>query len=71
MVGTVPIVKKHDYYDNLLFQYPKIPIIVVDSWEELPALIETLTQEKYNSICTTADICMGETHYWIDKLNCL
>jgi hypothetical protein len=69
MVGTVPIVKKHDYYDNLLFQYPKIPIIVVDSWEELPALIETLTQEKYNSICTTADICMGETDYWINKIH--
>jgi hypothetical protein len=68
MVGAVPIVKKHDYFDNLLFQYPNIPIIVVNSWEELPALIESLTQEKYNSICTTADICMAETEHWVKKI---
>lgn len=68
MVGAVPIVKKHDYFDNLLFQYPNIPIIVINSWEELPLLIESLTQEKYNSICATADISMAETDYWIKEL---
>jgi len=68
MVGTVPIVKKHDYFDNLLFQYPRIPMIVVDSWEQLPMLVESLTQEKYNSICNTADISMIETEYWVNKI---
>lgn len=71
MVGTVPIVKKHDYFDNLLFQYPRIPMIVVDSWEQLPTLIESLTQEKYNSICNTADISMIETEYWVKKITAL
>ena len=68
MVGTIPIVKSHDYIDNLLFQYPKLPIIVVKSWEELPELIETLTQERYNELWDASDISSGLHDYWIDKI---
>ena len=68
MVGTIPIVKAHDFYDNLLFQYPKLPIIVVKSWEELPELIETLTQTRYNELWETADVSSGLYSYWIDKI---
>jgi hypothetical protein len=71
MVGTIPIVKSHDFYDNLLFQYPKLPIIVVKSWEELPIIIESFTQERYNELWNKADISSGLYNYWVDKLNCL
>jgi len=71
MVGTIPIVKSHDFYDNLLFQYPKLPIIVVKSWEELPTIIESFTQERYNELWNKADISSGLYNYWVDKLNCL
>ena len=68
MVGTVPIVKSHDYFDNLLFQYPKLPIIQVKSWEHLPNIIESLTQERYNDLWDSADISSGLHEYWIKKL---
>jgi hypothetical protein len=71
MVGTIPIVKSHDFYDNLLFQYPKLPIIVVKSWEELPTIIESFTQERYNELWNKADVSSGLYNYWVDKLNCL
>jgi hypothetical protein len=68
MVGTIPIVKSHDFYDNLLFQYPKLPIIVVKSWEELPIIIESLTQERYNELWDSADVSAGLYDYWINKI---
>jgi hypothetical protein len=68
MVGTVPIVKSHDYIDNLLFQYPKLPIIVVKSWEELPSLIDTFTQEHYNELWDKADVSAGLHEYWTNKI---
>jgi hypothetical protein len=71
MVGTIPIVKSHDFYDNLLFQYPKLPIILVKSWEELPSLIETFTQEKDNELWNKADVSAGLQNYWLEKLDCL
>lgn len=68
MVGTIPIVKSHDYYDNLLFQYPKLPIIQVKSWEQLPNIIESLTQERYNELWDSGDVSSGLYDYWIKKL---
>jgi len=68
MVGTIPIVKSHDFYDNLLFQYPKLPIIQVKSWEQLPMLIESLSQERYNDLWNSADVSTGLYDYWIDKI---
>jgi hypothetical protein len=68
MVGTVPIVKSHDFYDNLLFQYPKLPIIVVKSWEELPSIIDSLSQERYNKLWDSADVSSGLYEYWINKI---
>jgi hypothetical protein len=68
MVGTIPIVKKHDFFDNLLFQYPQLPIIIVDSWNNLPKLIESLTVEEYNVLWDKADISVIENDYWISKV---
>ena len=68
IVGTIPIVKKHDFFDNLLFQYPKLPIIMIDSWNDLPQLVETLTVEKYNLLWDKADISVIENKYWISKV---
>lgn len=68
MVGTIPIVKSHDFYDNLLFQYPKLPIIQVKSWEQLPMLIESLSQERYNELWNSADVSAGLYDYWINKI---
>jgi hypothetical protein len=68
MVGCIPIVKKHDFFDNLLFHYPKLPIIVVDSWKDLPVLLKTLTQEKYNELWESADISVLDNEYWIRML---
>ena len=68
MVGTVPIVKSHNFYDNLLFQYPNLPIIVVKSWEELPSIIDSLSQERYNKLWDSADVSSGLYEYWINKI---
>lgn len=68
MVGTVPIVKSHDYFDNLRFQYPKLPFITVKSWEELPFIIDSLTQEKYNELWDSSDISVALQEYWVKKV---
>jgi len=68
MVGTIPIVKSHDYFDNLLFQYPKLPVIQVKSWEQLQTVVDSLTQERYNELWDSADVSAGLHEYWINKL---
>ena len=67
MVGTIPIVKSHDYFDNLLFQYPNLPIIVVKNWMELPQLIESLNVERYNELFNKANLDIILSKFWEDK----
>jgi hypothetical protein len=64
MVKAIPIVLAHDFYDNLLFQYPNIPIIVLKSWDELETL--DLSVDKYNSLWNDVDIVLES--YWINKI---
>lgn len=68
MVKTIPIVREHTFYDALKDYYPKLPYIKVNSWDELPALVETLTVEKYDEMMKDFDIeCLKES-YWIDQI---
>jgi hypothetical protein len=67
MVGTIPIIKSHDYFDNLLFQYPNLPVVVVRSWEQLPLLIDSLSQEKYNELFQNANIDVIMSEFWEKK----
>lgn len=69
MVRTIPIVKEHTFYAALKDYYPKLPYIKVSSWDELPALVETLTIEKYNEMMKDFDIeCLKES-FWLDQIN--
>jgi hypothetical protein len=68
MVGTIPIIKSHDYFDNLLYQYPNLPVVVVKSWQQLPMLIDTLTQDKYNELINKGNIDIIYTNYWVNKI---
>ena len=67
MVGTVPIIKSHDYFDNLLYQYPTLPVIVVKSWLELPQLITTLSVERYNELFNKANLDIIYSKFWETK----
>jgi len=66
---TIPIVLNHPFSRNLLRQHPKLPLIVIDSWTELPALIETLSQEMYNKLYDSSECDMVYADYWLNKLD--
>ena len=68
MVGTIPVIKSHDYFDNLLHQYPNLPVVVVKSWQQLPMLIDSLSQEKYNELFQNANLEVATTEYWVNKI---
>lgn len=68
MLKTIPIVRKHTFYEALRDYYPKLPFIEIESWDELPALVESLTFEKYETMIKDFDIeCLKES-YWIDQI---
>jgi hypothetical protein len=65
---TIPIVINHPFTRNLLRQHPNLPLIVIDSWTELPPLIETLSQEMYNKLYDSSDCDIVYADYWLNKL---
>lgn len=68
MVGTIPVVKDHPYYDNLLLQYPNIPMIRLKTWDELITVLPTLTPELHEKMFKESNIeCLTED-YWLNKL---
>jgi hypothetical protein len=68
MLKTIPIVKEHTYYDALKDYYPKLPYIKVSSWDDLPAVVESLTIEKYNEMMKDFDIdCLKES-FWLNQI---
>lgn len=71
MLKTIPIVKEHTFYDALKYYYPKLPYIKVNSWDDLPALVESLTIEKYNEMMKDFDIEFLKESFWINQLNML
>ena len=69
MVKTVPIVKKNVFYENLIAHYPTIPMIMVDDWNELEQLLETLDLERYNKLFDGVDLTYIESEYWLNKIH--
>lgn len=66
--ASIPIVKKHPFYDTLLFHYPNIPMIVIDEWKDLPRCIENLSIEKYNELWKDTSLQMLTHTYWNSKI---
>lgn len=52
MVGAIPIVKDHPFYETLHEQYPSIPMIRIQSWDDLPSILPQLTKEKWEGLHT-------------------
>lgn len=71
MVGAIPVVKDHEYYDNLLLQYPDIPIIRLKSWDELITLLPTLTPKLHEKMFKEANIGCLEEDYWLSKIRAI
>jgi hypothetical protein len=69
MVKTIPIVENIEYYQNLKERYPNLPFIILDTWEELINLKDSLTEEKYNEMMEHADRNVIIEDYWLEKLN--
>ena len=68
MVKTIPIVKKNVFYENLITHYPSIPMIMLDDWNELEQLLETLDVERYNKLFDGVDLTYIESEYWFKLL---
>ena len=64
MVKAILIVLAHDFYENLKFQYNDIPMIILNSWDELESL--DLSVDKYNSLWNDVDIILES--YWVGKI---
>ena len=68
MVGAIPVVKNHPFFENLLYYYPGIPMIRLNEWDDLLPLLPTLTQEKYDSLMKSANLEAITEQYWINKI---
>lgn len=66
--GAVPIVLSHDFYSSLFYQYPEIPVIIIDSLADLELLIPKLTIQYYNECMEKANLDILWEDYWVAKL---
>lgn len=69
--GAIPIVKQNIFYKELRRQYPKLPFLYIDEWNDLEGFISTLTPELYRSLWKDADIFPCWMDYWVQKFNAL
>ena len=60
MVGSVPIVKDHVFYDTLQDFFPDLPMIRLKSWEDLLGL--ELQEVEF------PDLPYMKNKFWIEKL---
>lgn len=65
MMGTIPIVKEHPFYEVLRMNYPTLPFVVVKDWKDLFDLIPRINQEWYEAIWKEADLSCLEFESWI------
>lgn len=70
-LGCIPIVKDDPFYDVLIRHYPGLPMIRVKSWEDLPNLVDGLTEELYEDMVDKADISCAWASYWLPKIESL
>ena len=68
LVGAIPIVKHHFFYECLQREYPHIPMIIIDTWEDLPKCVESLSIEKYDKMMSSANLDVLFPSYWEMKL---
>lgn len=64
MVKAIPVVLAHDYYENLRFQYNKLPFIVLNSWDQLETY--NFSIELYNFLWSDSTIIYE--NYWTKNL---
>lgn len=67
--GCIPIVKYVPFFDTLRDQYPNLPMIVLQSWDDLLTLLPTLTPESYKKIWNGANLDYLSKDYWLLKLS--
>lgn len=65
--STIPIVKNNIFFQNLKKQYPYLPFLVIQEWEDLLDLLPKLTIDYYKSILSTSDLSVATNEYWMNK----
>lgn len=68
---SIPIVKRNPFFEKLQREFPNIPMIVLESWEDLPNLISSLTPELYSTLWTEPYYPFLLKDYWSSKLSAL
>lgn len=68
LMGTIPIVKKHLFYDVLLLHYPKLPILLVNEWKDVLHL--DLSKETYDTLMKEANVECLYLEYWKNQIHC-
>ncbi len=68
LVGAIPVVKHHFFYECLKRYYPNIPMIIIEEWEDLPKCIEELSIEKYEQLMKESNVEVLFPEFWKKKL---
>jgi hypothetical protein len=69
LAKCVPIVVKNEFTLNLKKQYPNLPMIIFETWEELVDSLPNFTKEYYTTFWKKADIQCSTNAYWHAKLS--
>lgn len=67
----IPIVKDDAFYDVLIKELGPLPMIRLKRWEDLPEVLDTLTEELYKTMMSTADLSCAFETYWLPKIESL
>jgi len=68
MLGVIPIVERDIFYERLREIYPKLPFIMLDKWDDLNSILDSLNEKKYNEIFESSDLTIIEPDFWINKV---
>jgi len=68
MLGVIPIVERDIFYERLREIYPKLPFIMLDKWDDLDSMLDTLNEEKYKEIFESSDLTIIAAEFWINKV---
>lgn len=68
MMGAIPVVKDHPFYDTLCEYYPNLPIVRVKEWEDLVLWLPRLTPEYALELWAKSDLSCLDSQTWIGVL---
>ncbi len=68
MMGCIPIVKKHPFFEVLRLQYPALPFVVVEEWSDLLTLLPLLGEQTYKDWMNSADVSCLSWDTWLNAL---